>query len=102
MINRAYREMWSGVLLRYASASPTKHNLFACTPSLAAVSCSDCLRLCFSVGSFEGQIDGPAAHRTSTVTETARNRCHLARGELDFTVLEFDHKPAFDNEKCFV
>ncbi len=35
------------------------------------------------------------------MTETARNCCHLARGELDFTVLEFDHKPAFDNKKCF-
>jgi hypothetical protein len=36
------------------------------------------------------------------VTETARNCGHLAGGELDFTMLEFDHKPAFDNKKSFV
>lgn len=72
------------------------------TKSLAVVSCSDGLRLCFRIGGFESQIDGPAAQRTSTVTETARNCGHLAGGELDFTMLEFDHKPAFDNKKSFV
>ena len=36
------------------------------------------------------------------MTQTTRNGCHLARRKLDFTVFEFDHKPAFDNKKCFV
>jgi len=36
------------------------------------------------------------------MTQTTRNGCHLARRELDLTVLEFDHKPALDNKKCFV
>src|SRR5258708_12153417 len=84
------------------SASPTEHDLFACAPSLATASCSDCLRLCFSIGGFESQIDGPAAQWTSTVTKTARNCCHLTWGELDFTVLKFHDKPASHNNKFFV
>jgi len=46
--------------------------------------------LCFRIGSFESQIDRPAAQRTSAVQETARNGCHLARGEMNFAVPEFD------------
>lgn len=59
-------------------------------------------RLGFRIGSFESQIDGSAAQRASAMPETMRNCCHLARGEMDFTVLEFDCQPAFDNKKCLV
>jgi hypothetical protein len=57
---------------------------------------SDCR---FAICSFECQIDRAASDRPSTVTESTRNGCHLAPGELDFAVLEFDHQPTFDNEK---
>lgn len=46
--------------------------------------------LCLSFSSFETQINGQAAQRTSPVPNTTRHCCHLTRSELDFTALTFD------------
>jgi hypothetical protein len=46
-------------------------------PARLIGSCDTLASLCFRVRSFEGQIDGPMAQGTGTVSNATRNGCHL-------------------------